>query len=191
MGDPRKIRAKYSGPQHPWNRKRLEEERVLVSEYGLKNKKDLWKVTSKLTHYKKQAKTLIARQGKQAETEKQLFLEKLQKLKLVGEAGTVDDVLQLTAKDLLERRLQTIVMRKGFAQSAKQSRQFIVHGHIAVNGQIITVPSYFVPAAFEDTLSYASRSALSEPEHPVRQVKEKAPVAEKKSEEKTEEVVSA
>lgn len=189
MGDPRKTRSKYSGPQHPWNRKRLEEERLLVSEYGLKNKKDLWKVTSKLTHYKKQAKTLIARRGKQAETEKQLFLQKLQKLKLIGESATVDDVLQLTAKDLLERRLQTMVMRKGFAQSAKQSRQFIVHGHIAVHGQIMTVPSFLVPGAVEDMLSYASRSALSEPEHPVRQVKEKAVAP--KAEEKTEEVAAA
>ncbi len=33
MGDPKKQRKKYSGPQHPWKRARIEEEKVLVEEY--------------------------------------------------------------------------------------------------------------------------------------------------------------
>ena len=189
MGDPRKQRKKYSGPQHPWNRKRIGEERVLVEDYGLKNKKDLWKVTSKLTHFKKQAKALIVRRGEQAESEKRLFLEKLHRLNLVGATATIDDVLGLAVRDILERRLQTLVMRKGLAQSAKQARQFIVNGHISVNGQTMTVPSYLVPIAFGDAITFSTRSDLSDPEHPVRQVKkEPAPVVVEQKSQETENV---
>ena len=39
MGDPRKQRKKFSGPQHPWNKARIDEEKVLLTTYGLKNKK--------------------------------------------------------------------------------------------------------------------------------------------------------
>lgn len=171
MGDPRKQRKKFSKPLHPWRRARIEEEKVLVEEYGLKNKKDLWKTTSKLSHFKKQAKSLITRRGLQAENEKVLFLEKLHKLSLVPEGATIDDVLSLSIKDLLERRLQTIVFRKGFAHSVKQARQFVVHGHVCVNGQKMDVPSFLVPLSLEQTIEFSPKSALSDVEHPERQVK--------------------
>src|SRR3989338_1135621 len=124
MGDPKKHRKKFTRPEHPWRRARLEEEKVLVEEYALKNKKDLWKTISKLSHFKKQAKSLIARVGFQADLEKKLFLEKLQKLGLVKIDSTVDDVLSLSVKDILERRLQTMVYRKGLSHSTMQARQF-------------------------------------------------------------------
>jgi len=194
MGDPKKQRRKYSGPQHPWRRTRLEEEKVFVEEYGLKNKKDLWKMTSQLGHFKKQAKALIARHGAQADAEKKGFLERLQRLRLIGHEGTIDDVLGLGVKELLERRLQTIVYRKGFAHSVMQSRQFIVHGHVFVHGQKMNIPSFLVPITFEDAITFAPSSALADPEHPERQVKavetKDVKVVPKKAEEeeKTEEV---
>ncbi|MDX1963745.1 MAG: 30S ribosomal protein S4 [Pirellulales bacterium] len=45
---------------------------------------------------------------------------------------------------LLERRLDNIVHRLGFAQSRAQARQLIVHGHITVNGHRLDIPSYLV-----------------------------------------------
>lgn len=171
MGDPKKQRKKYSGPQHPWRRARLEEERLLVEEYGLKNKTDLWKMTSRLGQFKKQAKSLIAQRGEQAEIEKKLFLGKLQRLKLVTVDSTVDDVLSLSIKDLLERRLQTLLFRRGLSHSISQSRQFIVHGHVFVHGQKMNIPSYLVPAGHDELIAFAANSALSDPEHPERKVK--------------------
>ncbi len=45
---------------------------------------------------------------------------------------------------LLERRLDNVVYRMGFALSRREARQLIVHGHIAVNGEKVDIPSYLV-----------------------------------------------
>ena len=71
-------------------------------------------------------------------------MDKLYRLGLLDKDATLDDVLSLTVQDILERRLQTVVWRKGLARTIKQARQFIVHGHVYVNGRRVTVPSYWV-----------------------------------------------
>jgi len=173
MGDPRKNRKKYTTPMHPWQKVRIDEERILLTEYGLKNKKDLWKSSSKLGQLKKQAKSLIGKKDIQSETEKKLFLEKLEKLKLLKDESTIENVLDLSVKDILERRLQTLMLRKGFAKTIKQARQFITHGHVTVNNKKINAPSYLVSAPEETTIIFDERSALADPEHPERKVEEK------------------
>jgi small subunit ribosomal protein S4 len=45
---------------------------------------------------------------------------------------------------LLERRLDTIVLRAGFAQTIMQARQMVVHGHFLLNNKKHNVPSYTV-----------------------------------------------
>jgi small subunit ribosomal protein S4 len=45
---------------------------------------------------------------------------------------------------LLERRLDNVVYRLGLARSRPQARQFVTHGHITVDGQRISIPSYLV-----------------------------------------------
>jgi len=45
---------------------------------------------------------------------------------------------------LLERRLDNVVYRAGFASSRDQSRQFVRHGHVLVNGKKVDIPSYLV-----------------------------------------------
>ena len=45
---------------------------------------------------------------------------------------------------LLERRLDNMVYRLGFASSLAQSRQLVLHGHIEVNGRSVTIPSYLL-----------------------------------------------
>jgi small subunit ribosomal protein S4 len=45
---------------------------------------------------------------------------------------------------LLELRIDNVVYRAGFASSRNQARQFVRHGHIAVNGKRVTIPSYTV-----------------------------------------------
>ena len=71
MGDPKKIRKKYNTPMHPWEGKRIEEEKGLLREYGLKNKKEIWKMRAVLKGFSDQAKKLITATGVQAEKEKQ------------------------------------------------------------------------------------------------------------------------
>jgi small subunit ribosomal protein S4 len=45
---------------------------------------------------------------------------------------------------LLERRLDNVVYRLGFASSLAQARQLVRHGHIAIDGRTITIPSHLV-----------------------------------------------
>lgn len=57
--------------------------------------------------------------------------------KMAGNTG--ENFLQL-----LERRLDNVVYRLGFALSRNHARQLIVHRHVLVNGQIVDIPSYLV-----------------------------------------------
>ncbi|RZN59687.1 MAG: 30S ribosomal protein S4, partial [Thermoproteota archaeon] len=69
-----------------------------------------------------------------------------------GKNATLDSLLDIKVEDILERRLQTIVWRKGFAKSPYMARQLIVHGHIKVNGRRIRQPSYLVSAEEEQSI---------------------------------------
>jgi small subunit ribosomal protein S4 len=182
MGDPKKIRKKYSTPGHPWNRTRLEAEEVLVRNFGLKNKKEIWRANSVLKNFTTQAKTLVARRDAQADVERDNLLGKVKSLGLGGNNPTVDDILALKAEDVLSRRLQTIVFKMNLSKSISQARQFIVHRHICVNGIKVTVPSCMVKVG--DVISFAGNSSLADPEHPERVIEVKKE-EEKKS--KTEE----
>ncbi len=184
MGDPKKQRKKYQTPMHPWQKERIEEEKVMKKEYGLKNKAEIWRIGSKVKHYAQQAKALIAETGEKAESDRNALVEKLVRLGLLHPGATLDDILTLKTSNLMERRLQTLVFRKGLARSVKQARQFITHNHITVAGKKVTVPSYIVKVDEEGSIQYAENSPLTDEEHPERAVQEKAkseqPAAPKK-----------
>lgn len=167
MGDPRKIRNKYSGPMHPWNKQRIDEEKPLMKTYGLVNKTELWKVESKLKKFKDNAKKLVAIKGAQAEKERSQIMEKMRSLNLIH-SDSLDDVLGMRIEQLLDRRLQTLVFKKGLARSVKQARQMITHGHIRVNGKKTTAPGYLVPLKEEGSIEFIQNSSFSDPEHPER-----------------------
>lgn len=57
----------------------------------------------------------------------------------------------------LERRLDNVVFRMGFAMSRRQARQLVRHGHIEVNGRKINIPSYQVSPANEIRVREGSR----------------------------------
>lgn len=168
MGDPRHISAKTAGPGHPWNKERIEREQTIIRDYGLKNKRELWKFQTQVKSFTGQAKKLIAAIGTQAELERKQLLERLQRLGLTSAGAKLDDVLGLTVTHLLNRRLQTQVHKKGLARSPKQARQFITHAHVAVNGKTITSPSYIVSVAEEAAISVVPSSTLSNVSHPER-----------------------
>jgi small subunit ribosomal protein S4 len=167
MGDPKKISNKFSGPSHPWNKARLEAEKPLMIKYGLTNKSELWKVTSKLKTYKQNGKRLVALKGAQAELERQQMFEKLKSFGLV-ESNSLDEILGMQSEQLLDRRLQTIVQKKGLARTAKQARQMITHRHITVNGRKVTAPGYLVRVGEEHTIEFYPGSKFSREDHPER-----------------------
>ena len=61
---------------------------------------------------------------------------------------------------LLERRLDNVVFRLGFAASRREARQLVGHGHIDVNGRKVTIPSYIVRVG--ETVALRASSTLGE-----------------------------
>lgn len=179
MGDPGKKRKKYKVPSHPWQKERIDEERILRKDYGTKNKKEIYKLESLLRKFKREAKRLIALSSEQADLEKKHLLEKLQALKLITHDADLDDILAVSLKGLMERRIQTLLVRKGMARTVKQARQFITHRHIMVKGKFITSPSTLLDVEQEGTLEFVQTSALSNASHPEREIKKEEEKEEK------------
>jgi small subunit ribosomal protein S4 len=179
MGDPKRRRKKYETPMHPWIKARITEELELKKKFGLKNKKEIWKLESKLKGFKKQIKNLIALKTAQADKEMDLLMKKLLKYGFTTEDSTPDDVLALTIDSIMERRLQDVVVKRQLARTPKQARQFITHRHITVSGKKVSSPNYLVSINEETTVAFSENSALSNPEHAERFV-EKFTEEEKK-----------
>ncbi len=172
MGDPKKNRKRYSRPSHPWEAERIKSEKELSKKYGLKNKTEIWKAKAELRRYRRHARLLQAkiRSGDpQSVKESQELLEKLSRLGILyGEDIGLDSILGLEVESMLARRLQTIVYLKGMANTMEQARQFIVHGHISLNGRKVTVPGYLVKKSEEESVSYFYNSPLKDELHPER-----------------------
>src|SRR6056297_1290424 len=111
----------YEKPKRPFDKSRIDEEAQIKKEFGLKNKKEIWKAESEINAIREKAKKLIP----VSEEEQREFFQRLKKIGLNVES--IHDVLSLDKKDYLNRRLQTIVHKKGIANSAKHARQLITH----------------------------------------------------------------
>jgi len=169
MGDPKKIRKKYETPVHPWQKERIVEEQVLLKEYSLKNKKEIWKFSSFLKKYKDQAKKLIAMQGKQADIERKQLMDKLKSYGLITQGNeTFDAIFSLQLRDVLDRMLQTRLFKKGLARTTNQARQFIVHGHVLIGDKKITAPRYLVHVNEDSIINFVVSSSLYSTDHPER-----------------------
>jgi len=197
MGDPKKLRKKYETPRHPWQASRILAEKPLIKDYGLKNKKEIWKAQSLLRKFTNQAKLLSAIKTEHQKREKEQLINRLVKLGLLKQGQDREDVLDLNVRNILDRRLQTLMVKKGLVLTPKQARQFIVHGHVMINNQKITVPSYLVNINEEDKITYLTSSSLSNKEHPEiilikekynKETKEEKEVKEKKKTKEEKEV---
>ncbi|MEM3369842.1 MAG: 30S ribosomal protein S4 [Candidatus Micrarchaeia archaeon] len=153
MGDPRKLRKKYEVPQQLWDSARIEEEGSMVEEYGLKNIREIWIAKSLLRKIRNEYKSLLAL-GEAGNKAKQELLQRVIKAGYCKPTAVPDDILSLTTKDILERRLQTIVVRNGLAKSMRQARQLITHGYISVNGRKVRSPSYQVSVDMQSKVGY-------------------------------------
>ncbi|RLI82175.1 30S ribosomal protein S4 [Archaeoglobales archaeon] len=168
MGDPKRHRRKYVTPTRPWDRVRLEKEVEIIVRYGLRNKRELWRFQNILRKYRRVARELLAKidlpgkEGELAKAKAQMVIKKLAKIGVLEENATLDDILNLNVDAFLNRRLQTIVFRQGLANTIKQARQLITHGHIAIDGRKVTVPSHIVTREEETKISYYANSPFAE-----------------------------
>jgi len=172
LGDPKFPRKKYDRPSHPWEGERIKAENEILKKYGLKNKKELWRSQSLLAHFRERARILQAliRTGNvQAEREREQLMRRLGRAGILPlEGATLDDVLALNVEAVLSRRLQTLVYVKGLANTPRQGRQFIVHGHMSIAGRRVDIPGYRVRRDEEDLITYDARSPVANELHPAR-----------------------
>ena len=137
----------YSKPKRPFDKARIEEEAKLKEEFGLKNKKEIWKAEAKVKVMREKAKKLISADINE---QKALF----NRLKKSGfNVNSISDILSLDKKDWMKRRLQTIIVNKKLATTPKSARQLITHKKILINGNVVNSPSYIVPKEFEDKIT--------------------------------------
>jgi small subunit ribosomal protein S4 len=169
MGDPKKQRKKFDTPRFRWRKDILQEELKLIGQYGLRNKHELWRHKTMLSKTRGIARSLVGKTPEERVKMENELLTRLKKLGILNETAVLDNVLDLSIEDLLERRLQTIVFRKGFARTAFQSRQLITHGHITIGNRRVTVPSYTVSKDEEPNVIYSPQSILTNETHPLRQ----------------------
>ena len=192
MGDPRKQRKQYEKPARLWDSKRIEQDKALRGEFGLKNAREVWKAQTILRKLRREARRLLAGKGGGTEMRSAQLLKRVQSYFIAKPGATLDDILILETRDILARRLQTIVLQKGMALKPAQARQFITHGHIAVADQKISAPSTLIKFSDEtDVKWYGTPIKLEqvEKEEPAEEeakdeapaeVKEKKPVKKAK-----------
>jgi len=166
MGQPKKIRKTYSRPLKRWDANRISDEIKVLDQYGLKNKREIYRAQEQIRTFRRTARKLLSMTPEEAAKIKGELMNKLSHLGLIEKTGTLDDVLGLKEVDIMNRRLQTIVLRKGFAKTMKQARQMIVHGKIIVAGKRNTSPSTLVPKDLEGKVE--STMKLPEPVAPVQ-----------------------
>lgn len=163
MGDPKKSRKKWEGPKHPWKKDTLQQELELVGRYGLRNKRELWIAKTILRRIRATARRLLALPTEIREREERRLITRLYNLGIVPSLEVaLDDVLNLTVENILERRLQTIVYRRGLAQSIYHARQLIVHGHITIAGVRATSPGHLVKREEEEAIGFYPSSPYLE-----------------------------
>ncbi len=153
MGAPKRNRKKFSKPKNTYNTARIESDRAMIKEYGLKNMHELWGAQTELSRVRSNVRILLAGMPG-AEKRKADIVGRLAKLGIVNENVEIEKLLDLKETDLLERRLESRVFKKGLAKSMKQARQIIVHGFISVNGTKVNKPGYMVKVNEDSMIGY-------------------------------------
>ena len=175
MGQPKFSRPKTQTPTHPWKAERIEEEHALKDQYGLKRvggMKEIWRERSALRRHRQLAMKLIGLVDTSEghfKREKEEFLGSMQRKGVISEDADLDDVLQISVENMLDRRLQSQVYYKGFAPSMRAARNMIVHGHIVLGSQKMNVPGYHVLRNEEAEIAYHPSSNFNDPNHVIRQ----------------------
>jgi small subunit ribosomal protein S4 len=175
MGDPKYPRRVWKKPKRPLNYELKMEELETLGTFGLRTKRELWKAHTELSRVRKQARSLLSlRQEIRAEKEP-ILMKSLARIGLVSGEATLDDVLNLNAKDLLSRRLQTIVSKTLGFKTPYQARQAVIHGHIMIGDRKVDIPSYIVTVEEENSVHFSPESKIPEM---LEKTKKEEPVVE-------------
>ncbi|KAK0584016.1 hypothetical protein LWI29_006557 [Acer saccharum] len=137
----------FKKPRRPYEKERLDAELRLVGEFGLRCKRELWRVQYALSRIRNAARELLTLDEKNPRRifEGEALLRRMNRYGLLDETrNKLDYVLSLTVENFLERRLQTIVFKSGMAKSIHHARVLIRQRHIRVGRQVVNIPSFMV-----------------------------------------------
>eukprot|EP00004_Rigifila_ramosa_P007025 TRINITY_DN17948_c0_g1_i1.p2 TRINITY_DN17948_c0_g1~~TRINITY_DN17948_c0_g1_i1.p2 ORF type:complete len:208 (-),score=46.74 TRINITY_DN17948_c0_g1_i1:55-642(-) len=157
----RTHRVTTKTPRRPFEKERLDSELKLVGEYGLKNKREVWRIQFALAKIRSAARELLTLDEKDP---KRLFegtalLRRLSRLGVLDENHQkLDYVLGLKVQDFMERRLQTQVFKLNLAKSIHHARVLIRQRHIRVGKQVVNVPSFMVRVDSQKHIDFALNS---------------------------------
>lgn len=169
MGVIAKHRRQYVSHKKRWDKQTILEEAVLTADYALRNKKEIRKAEFLLTKFKGIAKELNVSEELQNSAQAKNFIANLRAMGyLKATAATLDEVLDIKLRDILERRLSNVLYRHKLAKTPAQARQFIVHRHVEIGGTVVTSPGHLVSLEEEATIVFNARSALADEMHPER-----------------------
>ncbi|KAF8600631.1 40S ribosomal protein S9 [Ceratobasidium sp. AG-I] len=144
---PRNHSKTYKVPRRPFESARLDSELKLAGEYGLRNKREIWRISLVLSKIRRAARELLKLETKDPKRlfEGNALIRRLVRIGVLDENRMrLDYVLALKIEDFLERRLQTQVFKSGLAKSIHHARVLIRQRHIRVGKQIVNVPSFVV-----------------------------------------------
>ena len=150
-------------PKKPFDRDRLINELKIVGVYGLKNKREVWRVQLTLAKLRKAARELLTLDESDPRRifEGDALIRRIVRLGLLKESERkLDYVLGLTVNQFLERRLQTLVAQRKIANSVHHARVMIRQRHIAVGKQLVNIPSFMVRVSSEQHIQIAATSCL-------------------------------
>jgi len=163
MRNYRNCNRTRKNPRRPFERERLDRELKLCGEYGLRCKKEVWRVNLFLSNLRRTARTLLTLPDNHPRRvlEGGALMRRCHNSGLLPvEKTKLDYVLSLTVPDVLERRLQTVVYKLRMAKSIHHARVMIRQRHVAVGSQIVTVPSFMVRTSSQKHIHLASASPL-------------------------------
>ncbi|KAL7414034.1 hypothetical protein BDY24DRAFT_414726 [Mrakia frigida] len=144
---PRNHSKTYKVPRRPFESARLDAELKLAGEYGLRNKREIWRIQLTLSKIRRAARELLKLDAKDPKRlfEGNALIRRLVRIGVLDETRMrLDYVLALKTEDFMERRLQTQVFKSGLAKSIHHARVLIRQRHIRVGKQIVNVPSFVV-----------------------------------------------
>eukprot|EP00992_Anisonema_acinus_P010064 TRINITY_DN6288_c0_g1_i2.p1 TRINITY_DN6288_c0_g1~~TRINITY_DN6288_c0_g1_i2.p1 ORF type:complete len:197 (+),score=40.17 TRINITY_DN6288_c0_g1_i2:75-665(+) len=151
----------FKTPTKAFEKERLDREMKLCGEYGLRCKREIWRVQLVLAKMRSTARQLLTlpESDMKRQIDGAALLRRAQRYGLLDESKMkLDYALSLTTPDFMERRLQTVVFKLGLAKSIHHARVLIRQRHIRVGRSIVTVPSFMVRKDSEKHVEFAPQS---------------------------------